>query len=102
MIVNIRIELPDTERETMFQNLTGTEYRRKVSRAQVREFVEGCVEAASRRVMLSPTPEAIRAADAPASSFTAAEQSEIERLRADGKSDSYIRGWLQVGRRLAA
>lgn len=43
MNVNVKLSLTDEERNTMYRNMTGKDVKRMVSRAEVNEFVQGCI-----------------------------------------------------------
>ena len=94
MKVNVKLSLSDEERNIMAVNISGKDSKRMVTRAEVNEFVQGCMDCITDAIIGQPVTE-MKPAKNPLSSD---EQAEVERLRAMGKSDSYIRGWLQVGR----
>ena len=93
MITNIRIDLDDHQRDLLANLIDGKVKSRLATRADVKAFVEGCVERAVQAAM-GGEPQVTQA-----TTLSPGEQAEVERLRKLGHNDSYIRGWIQVGRR---
>jgi hypothetical protein len=86
MKVNVKLDISDTERDTLADYIDGNQSKRLATRKDVNSFVQGCLDAALE-------------ADSQRHVFPANnEADEIQQLRNAGHNDSYIRGWLQVGR----
>jgi len=73
MKVNVKLDINDVERKKLASYIDEDQ----------NNFVQGCIDAAVDAVVIKTLP---------------AEDIEIARLRKLGLDDSYIRGWLQVGR----
>jgi hypothetical protein len=113
MKTNIKIELSDEARRIMASNLKGKLTSKMATRADINEFVRGCIDRISGSVCIGePTRtdkvtsvirQRVRYIETqdvtPKSWFTEEERETVEGLRALGQNDSYIRGWLQVGRK---
>lgn len=102
MIVNTRIELTDEQRRLFASYLAGKGVRRMATRAEVREFIEGSVQAAINdsgveRETIDNIPP-VRRSSRIVSNLTDEERAEVESLRRKGKTDGYIIGWLTVAR----
>jgi len=76
MKVNVKLDINDTERDMLADYIDGETSKRLATRKDVNSFIQGCIDAAYE---LNDAPE-----------------NEAEKLRAAGRSDGYIRGWLQV------
>lgn len=101
MNTNIKIELDDHQRNLLARFLSGNPAtKRLATRNEVKEFVRGCVDRACNQAIAMEPEHPAAQPQAGALSFK--EVSEVERLRYAGYDDSYIRGWIQVGRRRAA
>lgn len=111
MNVNVKVALTDEQRNVMYRNLTGKDVKRMVSRREVNDFVQGCIDAVLQpgstakllardlsevecRILAARGPGEVRA---PQRSLLEIDPEDAEWL-AD-KSPSYIRGWNQVKRR---
>jgi hypothetical protein len=106
MNVNIKISMSDEDRNIMAMNLTGKISKRMVTRAEISSFVQGCLDSITDSINIGEPLETVKVgyidtnAPKPMTDwFTEIERSTVEGLRAMGRDDSYIRGWLQVGRR---
>lgn len=105
MKVNVNIELSDEDRNIMAMNMTGKISKRMATRAEVNQFVRGCIDRITDSITIGKPLETYKVGyfdtnipKPPKSWFSEDERSTVESLRALGKDDSYIRGWLQVGR----
>jgi len=83
MKVNVKLDINDVERKKLASYIDEDQGKRLATRKDVNNFVQGCIDAAVDAVVIKTLP---------------AEDIEIARLRKLGLDDSYIRGWLQVGR----
>ena len=106
MNVNIKISMSDEDRNIMAMNLTGKISKRMVTRAEVNQFVQGCLDSITDSINIGSPRETVKVGyidtnvPKPAKNwFTEDERSTVESLRAMGRDESYIRGWLQVGRK---
>lgn len=94
MKTNVSIDLDDACRDLLANYFDGKVTKRLATRKDVTEFVLGCVDMAVQNAMGGAQ------AVAQACNLSAVEMAEVERLRKLGKNDSYIRGWIQVMRRV--
>lgn len=92
MITNIRLDLDNHERDLLANLIDGKVSARLATRKDVTAFVEGCVNRAVQAAMGGETPVQ------QATTLSDSESAEVERLRSLGHDDSYIRGWISVGR----
>ena len=100
MNLNHKMTITDEQRQQLASHIAGKPVKRLATRKDICAFLDGCLQA-TFEISDSPAP-AQPAASPPrrAPQLSADEESEIQRLRKEGKSDNYIRGWIQVGRRL--
>ena len=98
MNVNVKLSLTDEQRNVMYRNMTGKDVKRMVSRAEVNEFVRGCLAAVVEDAPVDGEGQPIHEV----TQLTASEMREVKRLQEAGHNASYIRGWLQVMRRCRA
>ena len=97
MIANVRIDITDSRRRLLASKIAGKAVQRLATRKEIVSFVEGCIAAACED--RSDTEDDPAGKAVPASShLTPAERQTVERLRSEGKGDSYITGWLIGGR----
>ncbi len=82
---NFKYTLDDDQRVRLQAVITGK--RKAATRAEVCSFLQGCLDGA----LAEHEPAPIERTAMPEWA-----QKESERLRALGKDESYIRGWLQV------
>lgn len=105
MNVNIKISMSDEDRNIMAMNLTGRISKRMATRAEINEFVQGCLDRITDSISIGEATNTVKVGyidtgvPKPKSWFTEDERSVVESMRALGREDSYIRGWLQVGRK---
>jgi hypothetical protein len=87
MKVALSIEVTDEQRKQLSSLIAGKAVVRLATREEVREFVNGALATLS-------------SADVPQSNSSprGGDEEVAAKLRAEGKSESYIRGWLSVGR----
>ena len=100
MNVNAQFSLNDDQRRALASAIAGKPVKRLATRAEVRDFVTGALAAATTTIDVDG--EITTPSGGPQFGLSPREEREVERLRKAGKNDSYIRGWLQVGRRLKA
>ena len=81
MKVNVNLSIDDSERDQLANIIDGRETTRLATRKDVNRFMLGCLDAA-----LVGRDEDVT------------EEDEVAGLRKLGFDDSYIRGWLHVGR----
>lgn len=93
MKVNVSLELDDAARDLIANYFDGRVTKRMATRRDIRAFVEGCVDMAIQNAMGGGLQVH------QACALSVKEADEVQRLRALGKDDSYIRGWIQVMRR---
>lgn len=93
MKVHVKLDITDEQRNIMHNLITGKDTKQMVSRAMVVDFVQGAIDAVTEIVDDGEAPAPIQ--------HTPKEVQLIEHLRKKGHNDSYIRGQLQVVRRLA-
>ena len=90
MIVNIRIEISDEQRNTLACAIAGKAVKRLATREDVTAYVEGAI--ARIEVKAEDSVDSQLARPLPI----------VERLRAEGRSDdyitSYLRGWAAAGK----
>ena len=97
----IRLDVTDEQRRSLACLLAGKEVKRLATRDEVASYVLGMMGGLHRATPLeAPTPEAAEVVRAQRSAMAPGEEREAERLRAEGKCDSYIRGWIAAGRML--
>ena len=94
MKIIVPIELSEAQLRLAYRRITGGNGKQRATREMIREFVHGCVESLVN--VDSPTPVFQQSRH----QLSMEEIKEVERLRALGKDDSYIRGWIRVGRTL--
>ena len=70
---------------------------KRATREMIREFVQGCID---QLVNIDGEPVPLGVLSTSRSQLSLQERKEVERLRSLGKDDSYIRGWIRVGRSL--
>lgn len=103
MKCNVKIEISDEARRALSSLLAGKPVKRLATRDEVNAYLLGTVAGLMREGgadLGQKTVEASQVVDAIRRPFTAAEQREVERLQAEGRSEGYIRGWVYAGRRL--
>lgn len=98
MIVNVRIEISDEQRRLFASRLAGKPVRRLTTRKDVVSFVEGCIAGACDATTCADDIQT----ESANSNLTAEERQTVTQLRAEGKDDGYIIGWLIGGRRTGA
>lgn len=96
MNVNVKLSLTDEERNTMYRNITGKDVKKMVSRKDVSEFVAGAI--ASVLVEGDEEQDTCDQTVPVSQLLTPSEVRIVERLSAEGKSESYIRGFIKGGR----
>ncbi|MDJ0905382.1 MAG: hypothetical protein QNI96_05140 [Woeseiaceae bacterium] len=98
MITNLRLDLTDRQRNDLACMLAGKKVARLATRAEITDYVTGLLERSlCESTAVRATPESpVRQQLAGALSFD--EQQLVEQLRAAGKNDSYIRGYIKAGR----
>lgn len=91
MKVALSLEISDEQRNALAQEIAGKKVQRLATREEVRAYVEGAIGALSTRVESA----------GPSSGLSSSEAEVVAKLREQGKSESYIRGWVQAGRKNA-
>lgn len=95
MIVKLRLEISDQQRNTLAKWLTGKEIKRLASREEVANFVTDCL------MMLDVSPPE-KETGSEIQELTTDEQRIARELREAGKPETYItaylRGWRSVNR----
>jgi len=91
MKVHVKLDINDEERNIMHALLTGKVSKKMVSRADVVSFVQGMIDAV--------THQNSEAAAISTKRLSPAEQKMYDRLKKQGKDDSYCHGQLQIVRR---
>lgn len=106
MKMNCKLEVSDETRNALAVLLTGKPVKRLATRDEVGEFIRGALDAltASAPAGLGYGPPEgvpeVAGVTAPErlSTLTVVEQAHADKLTAEGKDASYIRGWLVAGR----
>lgn len=98
MKTNISLNLSDQQRNDLACLLAGKKVKRLATRKEIVEFTTGLIERnLINAIGVKAIPES-PARQALAGALSADEQGLVEHLRAQGKSDSYIRGYIKGGR----
>lgn len=98
MKVHVKLDITDEQRNLLHILITGKKSKKMVSRAMVVDFVKGMIERATSAGIdgfIGDTTEVV----ATKHKLSPQEERMIERLRTQGKDDSYCRGQIQVVRR---
>jgi hypothetical protein len=95
MKVALSLEVTDDQRRELARRITAKSTSRLATRDEVREFVVGVLGSLGTAEGQEHLPETVSARLA----FTDAEAQLADKLRVEGKSESYIRGYIAVGRK---
>ena len=102
---NFKYTITDEQRTHMRTALTGKATKRMISRAEIADFLQGCLAnmCVDSDALTGETVGDMHVEDTMPKfaglRLKPDEEQTVESLRAEGKTDSYVRGWLQVGRR---
>ena len=91
MRVNFNFEVTDEQRDIIRTRIEGKVTQQLATREMLCDFLQGCLDS-----LAQPEPEKPLVTRAQLSKH---EADQVEKLRAEGKDESYIRGWVQVGRK---
>lgn len=101
----VTLDITDEQRSQLACLLAGKAVKRLATREEIRDYVLGSIARLSEvKSELEQGAVLVQPARAPASAsnhltaFNPKEAEQIVALRAAGKSDSYIAGWLKPGR----
>ena len=102
MKATFKYELTDEQRNEFKNRTTGKVRKALAKRIEINDFLQGCLDS----FLAGETPSVTTAAGSPVPKssqeagvrhiYSPDELAEIDRLRAEGHDDSYIRGWMQV------
>ena len=95
MIVNVRLDISDEDRQRLASRIAGRPIKGLVKRREVVAFVEGCLAKACAD---QQDGDSGQLESLPSGNLSAAELAAVERLREEGHDDGYITGWLIAGR----
>lgn len=94
MKVALSIEITDEQRNALAIALAGKETKRLVTRDEVREFLEGAIASLGAPAVVGDAVGFART-----TVLSPAEEELVEKLRAEGRSDGYIVGYIKAGRK---
>jgi len=99
----IALDISDEQRNNLACLLSGKLVKRLATREEVRDYVNGAIERLSEAKAdlacgLTPHSSSEATVHQGVIARTAQEAEHIAKLRAQGRSDSYIIGWLKPGR----
>lgn len=101
MKVNINLEIDDARRNRLAQVLDGKAVKRMATRDEVRDFVNALIESLATAQEYPPVPVELVETPSLAAVVPAAASARVAELRAEGKTEDYIKGWLRgfIGKR---
>lgn len=100
----VTLDISDEQRNNLACLLAGKHVKRMATREEIRDFVNGAIARlnevkADLERGVTPLPSPTVSVHHGVEARSAKEAEQVEKLRAEGRSDGYIIGWLKVGRK---